>query len=78
MESNDEIPLVCSFVYMFYICCLIVSSPYLFVFDDDRVCGTQEQMMLQVDLERPKARAGLDGEKRFIRVFMFYGFGIIL
>jgi len=34
--------------------------------------------MLQVDLVRPRAEAGINWEKRFIRVFMFYGFGIIL
>ena len=66
------------YIYVLYICCLIVSSPYLLVFGDDRVRGTREQMMLQVDLVRPRTRAGLDREKRFIRVFMFYGFRIIL
>jgi len=39
------------------------------VFIDDHVRGTREQMMLQVDLVRPKAGAGLDWEKRFIRDF---------
>jgi len=29
-----------------------VSSPYLLVFGNDRVRGTREQMMLQVDLVR--------------------------
>jgi len=50
------------FVSIYMLCiyvCLIVSSPYLFVFGDDRVRGTREQMMLQVDLVRPRARAGL-------------------
>ena len=41
-------------MHMFY----FVSSPYLFVFDDDHVRGTWEQMMLQVDLVRHRARAG--------------------
>jgi len=53
--SKEEFPLVCLYVciyiyiyiYMFYICdVLIVTSPYLLVFGDDRVRGTQEQMML--------------------------------
>jgi len=30
----------------------IVRSPYLLVFGNDRVRGTREQMMLQVDLVR--------------------------
>ena len=54
------------FVSIYMLCiyvCLIVSSPYLFVFGDDRVRGTREQMMLQVDLVRPRARAGLVWEK---------------
>jgi len=37
-----------------------VSSTYLLVFGDDRVRSTQEQMMLQVDLVRLRARTGLD------------------
>jgi len=45
-------------IYMFFIYVyLTVSSPYLLVFGDDCVCGTREQMMLQVDLVRCKARA---------------------
>jgi len=36
-----------------------VSSPYLLVFGDDRVHGTREQLMLQVDLVRHRAGAGL-------------------
>ena len=52
-------------IYMFYIYdCLIVSSPYLLVFGDDRVRGTREQMMLQVDLVRHIAGARLVWEKR--------------
>jgi len=39
---------------------LIISSPYLLVFGDDPVRGTQEQMMLQVDLVRHSVGAGLD------------------
>jgi len=33
------------YVYVFYMFNLL-SSPYLLVFGDDRVCGTREQMML--------------------------------
>ena len=39
---------VCVIIYV----CVIVSSPYLLVFGDDRVRGTREHMMLQVDLVR--------------------------
>jgi len=38
---------------------ILLSSPYLLVFGDDRVRGTREQMMwLQVDLVRLSHRAG--------------------
>jgi len=37
-----------------------LSSPYLLVFGDDRVRGTREQMMLQVDLVRLRAEVELD------------------
>jgi len=47
---------------------LIVSSPYLLVFDDDRVCGTREHMMLQEDLVSLSVKAGLDWEK-FLSLF---------
>jgi len=39
-----------------------VSSPYLLVFSNDRVRGTQEQMMLQVDLVRLGDGAGIAWE----------------
>jgi len=35
------------------------------VFGDDRVRGTPEQMMLQMDLVRHRAEAGLVWEKSF-------------
>jgi len=38
---------------MVYIYVYFVSSPYLLLFDDDRVRGTREKMILQVDLVRP-------------------------
>jgi len=37
-----------------------VSSPYLLVFGDDRVRGTREQMMLQVDSVRLGDGAGIN------------------
>jgi len=40
----------------------LVSSPYLLVLGDDRVRGTLEQMTLQVDLVRHRARARLVGK----------------
>ena len=53
---------------MFYICIYIyiftlLSSPYLLVFGDDRVCGTREKMvLLQVDLVRLSDGAGIAWE----------------
>jgi len=40
---------------MFY----LLSSPYLLVFGDDRIRDICEQMVLQVDLVRHRAGAGL-------------------
>jgi len=45
-------------MYMVY----SVSSPYLLVFGDDRVRGTWEQMMLQVDSVRLGDGAGIAWE----------------
>ena len=47
-----------------------VSSPYLLVFGDDRVRGTREQMMLQVDLVRHRAGVGLNWDKEFSQSFI--------
>jgi len=46
------------------------------VFGDDRVCGTREQMILQVDLVRPRDGARLVLGEDFIKTFMkfFYAF----
>jgi len=44
---------------------LIISSPYLLVFGDDRVRGTREQMMLQVDLMSHSSGAGKTHGKQF-------------
>ena len=56
-------------MHMFY----SVSSPYLLVFGDDRVRGTQEQSMLQVDLVRHRAEARLVG-RVLSQSFIFYKF----
>jgi len=45
---------VCAILYVYS-----VSSPYLLVFGDDRISGIREQMVLQVDLVRHRAGAGL-------------------
>ena len=55
------------FVYMFY----FVSLSYLLVFGDDRVCGTREQRMLQVDLVRHRDGAGASWEI-FIALFLLW------
>jgi len=64
-------------IYLVHICviiyvCVIVSSPYLLVFDDDRVCGTREQMMLQVDLVSNRVRAGLVFGEEFLSEFLYF------
>jgi len=62
-------------IYMFFIYVyLTVSSPYLLVFGDDCVCGTREQMMLQVDLVRCKARAWASLRNILIALYCFYRF----
>jgi len=53
----------------------IVSSPYLLVFNDNRVRNTREQMMLQVDLVRRRSGAGLVLGEEFLLEF-YYAFGI--
>jgi len=50
-----EIPLVCSCCYNCFILCVwfkLLAHPICLCFVDDRVRGTQEHMMLQVDLVR--------------------------
>jgi len=44
-------------IYVLYV--LTVSSPYLLVFGDDRIRGTREQVMMQVELVRLSCREGL-------------------
>ena len=54
-----EIPLVYSCCYNCFILCVwfkLLAHPICLYFDDDRICGTREQMMLQVDLVRHRTR----------------------
>jgi len=54
---------------------ILLSSPYLLVFGDDRVLGTREQRMLQVDSVRHRDGAGARlGINIFIRDLLFYDF----
>jgi len=52
------------YIYIYIYDCLIVSLPYLLMFGDDRVRGTREHMMLQVNLVRHRAGVGLVWAKR--------------
>jgi len=49
-----------------FFCVSTVSSPYLLVFGNDRVCGTREQVMMQVELVRLSC-----GEGMIMGIFMF-------
>ena len=51
-------------IYVLYV--LTIRSPYLFVFGDDRVRGTREQVMMQVELVRLSCGEGL-----IMGIFMF-------
>jgi len=58
--------LICSFidytcicVFIIFSCVSSVSSPYLLVFGDDRVLGTREQVMMQVELVRHSCGEGM-------------------
>jgi len=42
-----------------FLCVSSFSSPYLLVFGDDRVCGTREQVMMQVELVRLSCGEGM-------------------
>jgi len=42
------------------------------VFGDGRVCGTREQRILQVDLVRRRARAGIDWDSFFNQSFIMF------
>ena len=45
------------YIYIYIYVYIIISSSYLHVVGDDRVCGTREQMLLQVILVRLSNRA---------------------
>jgi len=65
-------------MYIMYIYVyLIVSSLYLLVFGDDRVRSTREQMMLQVDLVRHRAKAGLVWDEKIYPLFLSSWFQVI-
>jgi len=55
---------------MYCIYVYFVSSPYLRVCGDDRIRSIREQMMLQVDLVRLRAGAGLDWDLYFYSDFL--------
>jgi len=58
----------------FYIYCLL-SSPYLLVFGDDRVCGTREQrMLMEVVLVMLRYGTG-DSMGGFFMTFCYLYFG---
>ena len=62
---------MCLYLYVYF-----VSSPYLLVFGDDHIRDIREQMVLQVDLVRHRAEAGITWAKAFY-IFItitFYGF----
>jgi len=49
-------------MYMYvgiFLCVSTVSSPYLLVVGDDRVCGTREQVMMQVQMVRLSCGEGM-------------------
>jgi len=64
---------VCVLLYKLMHIFYSVSSPYLLVFGDDRVRGTRELLMLQVDLVRHRAGPGLVG-RGLSQSFIFYDF----
>jgi len=54
-----------------YICFILLAHPIYLCLAMIVYCVTCEKMMLQVDLVRHRAAAGLDWEKSFIRVFIY-------
>jgi len=63
-------------MYLLHIYVYSVSSPYLLIFGNDRVRGTRDQMMLQVDLVRRRVEVGL-AWKFLFRVFFMLCFEMI-
>jgi len=56
--------------YMYY----LLSSPYLLVFGDDRVCGTREQMLLmQVAQVMLSSGEGIDWGKTIVYFPLAFG-----
>jgi len=52
---------------------VFISSPYLFVFDDDRVRGTREQrMLMQVALVRLSRGVGFYWETSYVFFICFW------
>ena len=49
---------ICIYIHIF----ILFSSPHLLVCGDDRIRGIREQMMLQVDLVRPRDGVGANWE----------------
>jgi len=49
----------CICVFGIFLCVSSISSPYLLVFGDDRVRGTREQVMMQVELVRLSRGEGM-------------------
>jgi len=58
------------YVYACIYAYFIVSSPYLLVFGDDHIRSTSEQMMLQVDLVRYRAGAGIVLGEEFYHILL--------
>jgi len=61
----------CICVFSIFLCVSSVSSPYLFVFGDDRVRGTCEQVVMQVELVRLSCGEGM------IMGFYYYVFLVV-
>jgi len=58
-----------------FLCVSTVSSPYLLVFGDDRVRGTCEQVMMQVELVRLSCGEGMI-KGIFMFTFLLFSFEI--
>jgi len=72
-DETIGVPLMCVFCNInCFICLYSFSSPYLLVFGDDRVCGTREQMTLQVVLVERRAGARLDLGEGFSQSFILF------
>jgi len=63
--NNSRIVCICFILLAHPICLCLAMIVY---------CVTREQMMLQVDLVRLRDGAGINREKRIIRVFTIFGF----